>query len=68
MTIYLSKCGIEREGSFMPRPKLPEHKKKVYLPVTVDPDVAKEAKASGNASEWVNEMCKIAMKLKKTKK
>ncbi|MCX6127469.1 MAG: hypothetical protein NTX25_00200 [Proteobacteria bacterium] len=52
----------------MPRPKLPEHKKKVYLPVTVDPDVAKEAKASGNASEWVNEMCKIAMKLKKTKK
>lgn len=42
----------------MPRPKLMEHKKKVYLPVTVDPDVAKEAKASGNASEWVNAACK----------
>lgn len=52
----------------MPKPKLPEGKKKVYLPVTVDPDVAKEAKASGNASQWVNEMCKMAMLIKSKKK
>jgi len=53
----------------MPRPKLPEHKKKVRLNITVDKKIADEANASWNASEWVNEMCKIAMKLKnKTKR
>lgn len=42
----------------MPRHKLPDEKKKVRLPVTVDHEIAKIARATGNASEWVNNACK----------
>ena len=39
----------------MSKGKLPDHLRKVPLPIRVHPEVAKAARESGNASEWMNE-------------
>lgn len=49
----------------MPRRKLPEEKKKVRLHITVDKKVAEVANATGNASEWINTVCKEKIEEKK---
>lgn len=39
----------------MARPTMPEELKKISIHITVDPEVAEEAKKSGNASRWFEE-------------
>ena len=39
----------------MARPTMPEKLKKVSIHITVDREVAEEAKRSGNASRWFEE-------------
>ena len=52
----------------MGRPKLPDEKKKVGMRITVDKEVERAAKASGNRSEWVNTICKDYLEGQKKKK
>lgn len=46
----------------MTRKALPKSKTKKQLSISVDPDVAREAKKTGNASEWFNDLGKAAIK------
>ncbi|MCX6127519.1 MAG: hypothetical protein NTX25_00465 [Proteobacteria bacterium] len=52
----------------MGRPKLPVDKKKVAMRITVDKEVEKAAKDSGNRSEWVNTVCKSYLEGQKKRK
>lgn len=45
----------------MARPTMPEKLKKVSIHITVDPEVAEEAKKSGNASRWFEKAGKEKM-------